>query len=122
MDLDQILENRLFPVVLVCAILMGVLLVGGPAFQDKVKTDVIEDLRSNYTPGPYAPGFDPDKVNPNFWRGQQLPAQQMVPNGATRATQGQPQPRYTPIPNVSGPNNFDSYPEAWNKQWEDSRN
>lgn len=113
MDLDQILESRLFPVVLVIGVLMFVLVFGGPALQAKIKDGVIEDLRTNYTPGPYAPGFDPDKVNPNFWSGlarqqQPLPVrQQVVPN----VPQQVPQSNY-----------FDSYPEAWNRQWEDSRN
>jgi len=31
---------------------------------NKVTVKVIEELRRSYTPGPYDPGFDPDKVNP----------------------------------------------------------
>jgi hypothetical protein len=35
---------------------------------DKVTSNVIQELRRSYTPGPYDPGFDPDKVNPNVFR------------------------------------------------------
>lgn len=31
---------------------------------DKAADKVILRLQREYTPGPYAPGFDPDKVNP----------------------------------------------------------
>lgn len=35
-----------------------------------VTQNVIKELKRNYTPGPYDPGFDPDKVNPNALRSE----------------------------------------------------
>lgn len=34
------------------------------ALIDKTANEVIRRLRANYTPGPYAPGLDPDKIDP----------------------------------------------------------
>lgn len=34
----------------------------------KITTEVVKELRREYAPGPYSPGFDPDKVDPNFWQ------------------------------------------------------
>jgi len=39
----------------------------------KVSERVIEKMQRDYAPGPYHPGFDPDKVNPEFFRNQQPP-------------------------------------------------
>lgn len=39
---------------------------------DKVAERVIQELKRSYTPGPYDPGFDPDKVNPNYFRDPEL--------------------------------------------------
>lgn len=32
--------------------------------RDRITEMVIRDLKRNYVPGPYEPGFDPDKVPP----------------------------------------------------------
>ena len=32
----------------------------------------MDELKRSYTPGPYDPGFDPDKVNPNYFREPEL--------------------------------------------------
>jgi len=36
----------------------------------KITKNVIQELKREYTPGPYDPGFDPDKVNPNAMRSE----------------------------------------------------
>lgn len=33
----------------------------------KITNKVIEELRRSYVPGPYDPGYDPDKVNPKLF-------------------------------------------------------
>lgn len=33
-----------------------------------VTAQVIDSLRKEYSPGPYAPGFDPDKIDPRLMR------------------------------------------------------
>ena len=64
-------NNKLLWVVVGLSVLMGLFIVGSLVV-DKVADRVIEKLQKNYAPGPYAPGFDPDKVNPTLFR--QLPA------------------------------------------------
>jgi hypothetical protein len=57
-------ENK----VIAAVIVLTLLLVGalGVKFYlvDKVSDTVIQKLQKPYAPGPYAPGVDPDKVNP----------------------------------------------------------
>lgn len=68
--MNELFENKLIWVVLIlCA--MGVLVIGGNFVVDKVADRVIIKLQKGYAPGPYAPGFDPDRVDPNLWRQQQ---------------------------------------------------
>ena len=35
---------------------------------EKITDNVIEKLKRDYAPGPYDPGFDPYKVDPNIFR------------------------------------------------------
>ena len=45
--------------VLVASVLLNTLVM-----TDKVAYRVIQSLKRDYVPGPYEPGFDPDKVPP----------------------------------------------------------
>lgn len=45
--------------VLVASVLLNTLVM-----TDKVADRVIQSLKRDYVPGPYEPGFDPDKVPP----------------------------------------------------------
>lgn len=45
--------------VLVASVLLNTLVM-----TDKVADKVIQSLKRDYVPGPYEPGFDPDKVPP----------------------------------------------------------
>lgn len=49
---------------LVLALLLNSVLV------PKITRNVIQELKREYTPGPYDPGFDPDKINPNLLRSE----------------------------------------------------
>jgi hypothetical protein len=42
--------------------------VGMKAVVNRAADTVIEKLQREYTPGPYQPGFDPDKVDPSVFR------------------------------------------------------
>jgi hypothetical protein len=42
--------------------------VGSKVIVKKTSEAVIQELRKSYTPGPFEPGFDPDKVDPSFFR------------------------------------------------------
>ncbi len=47
---------------------LGLVLFFNNILVDKITNKVIQELRRTYTPGPYDPGFDPDKVDPNSFR------------------------------------------------------
>jgi hypothetical protein len=58
------IKQNLNLVVIMLFILIGVLLVNNIALTEKITARVIENLKRDYVPGPYDPGFDPDKVPP----------------------------------------------------------
>lgn len=35
-------------------------------FEYKVKNSIMQDLQRDYVPGPFSPGFDPDKLDPSL--------------------------------------------------------
>jgi hypothetical protein len=37
--------------------------VGGKVFIDKIADVVVEKLKQKYSPSPYGPGIDPDKID-----------------------------------------------------------
>lgn len=45
-------------------VLLVVLTVNNVIMTKKVTEKVLESLKRDYVPGPYEPGFDPDKVSP----------------------------------------------------------
>jgi hypothetical protein len=53
------------------AVTLTIVLVATISFNiviDQVADRVIEKLKRDYVPGPYQPGFDPDKVDPSIFR------------------------------------------------------
>ena len=52
------------------SVLLGAVLFFGFLYPSYVTNQVIKELRMEYTPGPYSPGFDPDKVNPSLFTDQ----------------------------------------------------
>ncbi len=68
MDLKQILENKLIWVAGAISIALLFVSLAGPVIVDRITDKVVERLMKDYSPGPYFPGIDPDKVNPNIWR------------------------------------------------------
>jgi hypothetical protein len=61
-------EKKLVFTVAGLFILLGAVFFGKDVFVKKVTAEVIKELRREYAPGPYSPGFDPDKVDPSFWK------------------------------------------------------
>tara|TARA_Y100000034_G_scaffold57774_1_gene70519 strand:+ start:364 stop:708 length:345 start_codon:yes stop_codon:yes gene_type:complete len=61
--MEDIIKNKLFWVVaIVFCMNIGVFVIG-KVVVDKAADKVIERLEKDYSPSPYGPGFDPDKVN-----------------------------------------------------------
>lgn len=58
-------RNILVIIALFSSILFGVVLINNLMI-DKITEKVIFELKREYTPGPYDPGFDPDKVPTNI--------------------------------------------------------
>lgn len=56
-------KNKLFWVLLGVVILNIVLIVFGKIIVDKTTKQVIHKIQKEYSPSPYGPGFDPDKVD-----------------------------------------------------------
>lgn len=61
--MEDILKNKLFWVVAIVFFLNIGMFVIGKVVIDKAADKVIERLEKDYSPSPYGPGFDPDKVN-----------------------------------------------------------
>lgn len=57
-------KENLNLVVFILFIFTGVLLINNIVLTEKITTKVIENLKRDYVPGPYSPGFDPDKLPP----------------------------------------------------------
>ena len=66
--MNEVLENKWVRVVAILFVVFVVLVVFNNAIVERTADRVIEKLQKEYTPGPYAPGFDPDKVNPDLWQ------------------------------------------------------
>jgi len=45
-------------------VLIGVLFVNNIFLANKITERVMQEIKRDYVPGPYEPGFDPDKVPP----------------------------------------------------------
>ena len=45
-------------------VLIGVLFVNNIFLTKKITERVMQEIKRDYVPGPYEPGFDPDKVPP----------------------------------------------------------
>lgn len=67
MDIKQLLENKVLLVVILLVVGFFSLNIIGPKVVDFFADKVIEKLQRDYTPGPYTPGVDPDKVPSDLW-------------------------------------------------------
>jgi len=64
-------KNLLLIVACLSFVLLFVLAFGN-LLVDKVAERAVQQLRRDYVPGPYDPGFDPDKVNPSVFSETQI--------------------------------------------------
>ncbi len=107
--------KSLLVVVVVFGAVLGMAVFGGNAVIGKITDRVVEQLKKDYSPGPYSPGFDPDKVSPDFFSMQPQTHQQQV----------QPQYGFGPpsqvVPFIEQTQPNLGNPTDWNKQWEQQR-
>lgn len=62
------MNNKIiFPLVTIIGMLVLCVVVGDVLIK-KITQRVIHELKRDYAPGPYAPGYDPDKVSPKFFQ------------------------------------------------------
>lgn len=78
---------------------------------DRVADRVIQKLYKEYSPSPYGPGVDPDRINPNVFHRQQQ-------QGSTPRLQASQQEFDNPY--VADPYAVQREP-SWEQRWEDSR-
>jgi hypothetical protein len=64
--MEDILKNKMFIIVAVFMMFNVMIFVGGKYIVNKAADEVIERLERNYSPSPYGPGLDPDKVDPSI--------------------------------------------------------
>lgn len=74
----------------------------------EIAKDVVKLLKQEYVPGPYTPGFDPDKVDPAVFQKMHTQAPMQVPYVSPNTTS-------------PGPLNPLEWNEAWKQQWEANR-
>jgi hypothetical protein len=59
------INNKFFWIVVALTGAMLTIGIGGKFFIDKVADVVVEKLKKDYSPSPYGPGIDPDKIDVN---------------------------------------------------------
>jgi hypothetical protein len=57
-------KENLNVLVIALAALIGVVFVNNIFLTRKITERVLQEIKRDYVPGPYEPGFDPDKVPP----------------------------------------------------------
>ena len=67
-DFEELINNKLFWIVAIVGFTLVSFLGVKVYLVEKVTNNVIIKLQKEYSPGPYAPGFDPDLVDPNAFR------------------------------------------------------
>jgi len=58
-------EERLKTAAALLFVLIVVLAANNAMLTSRISSRVIDSLKRDYAPGPYEPGFDPDKVPPS---------------------------------------------------------
>jgi hypothetical protein len=62
------MNNKFFWIVVGLTGAMLLIGVGGKFFVDRVADVVIDKLKKDYSPSPYGPGIDPDKIDANKFK------------------------------------------------------
>lgn len=88
-------ENQLLAGAITITVTIAIALLLFPIAKNVIVKQVIKDLQANYTPGPYTPGFDMDKVNYDVWHKPQQ-AQQSISTEPQQEAQKTFSPQYLP--------------------------
>lgn len=78
-------SNKLLWIVIILTVVMIGVGLGSKVLVDKVADRVIQKLQKEYSPSPYGPGIDPDKLDP-----EKLRKGPPVSPPPTKVTQPQP--------------------------------
>lgn len=70
--MDDLKNNKMVWVVAIFTVLNLAFFFGSKFIINKTADKVIEKLQKEYSPSPYGPGIDPDKVDPDALRKQRL--------------------------------------------------
>jgi hypothetical protein len=67
-------NNRLLWIVIALAVIMVVVGLGTRLLVDKIADRAVQKLQKEYSPSPYGPGIDPDKLDAEKLRKNPTPA------------------------------------------------
>lgn len=59
-------QQKILVFIIILILSVGLSAFGVHIAINKITDKVIEKLKREYVPGPYQPGFDPDKIEPKF--------------------------------------------------------
>lgn len=111
--MEDLKENKLLWILLAVTFVNVAGFVLGSYLIDKTAQRVIGKLQKDYSPSPYGPGFDPDKVSPEGFKASQdyfekRTSDEFVNQDLIESTHG-------------GLGNARSNPNVWRNDWEKDR-
>ena len=113
MSTNDLTKNWLFWVLIVVTVInIGSFMIGGLVI-DTITNRVIEKLQKEYSPSPYGPGLDPDKVDPRSVDQNRAIYLELTPKD-------QEDSPYSKISNFEQPL-ADFEDVEWQKNWEHER-
>lgn len=59
------MNNKTINIIVAFIVFLGSISLGVKFLEKKIVKSVMLELKREYVPGPFSPGFDPDKVDPN---------------------------------------------------------
>lgn len=66
--MNKLVENKLFVPAVLAVVSLLFFLLCNKIMVEKVADRVIQKLQRDYAPSPFAPGFDPDKIDSNRFK------------------------------------------------------
>ena len=110
--MEDLKNNKMFWVLIVVTIFnVGAFLLGKVVI-DKAADRVIQKLEKEYSPSPYGPGFDPDRVNPDAFKASK--------RFFEMRTTGNPQTSPTGVPSTTLQDRIKAS-DVWREEFEKER-